>query len=278
MNRHPKFAIAALIAAISTIGLAGEASARTFKGTVVHKNARAHSFVVALPSGRLQAVHARRSPRIGKVVRVNGRRLRNGTWSARSIRTVGARRRARMRGTVTYVNRRKGLFTISARGTSVLVRRKARRGRVRAAAAPGLPAVGQVVVADVNTNGSGTLEADDVNEVGQDTGKIELEGVIQAIDVNARTITLSADDDEQSGASVVIHAGSSFDLSKYAVGHTEQFVVTQNADGSYELVGSSGDENEQEADDHSEHQGDNSDDGEVDHADHGSAPGSGEKD
>jgi hypothetical protein len=276
MDRHPKFAVAVLVAAISTLGLAGEASARAFKGTVVHRNARAHSFVVALPSGQLRAIHARRSPRIGKVVLVSGRSLLNGTWTGSSIRAVGTRHRARIRGTVTYVNRRRGLFTLSARGTSVLVHRKARRGRVRAAVTTGLPPVGQVVVADVNTDGPGTLEADNVNEVGPDTGTMDLEGVIQAVDVNASTITLSADDQEESGASVVIHAGPTFDLSQYVVGQTEKFVVTQNPDGTFELVGSSGDDNGQVADDPSGEQGDNSGDGAVDNTDDGTVDNTGD--
>jgi hypothetical protein len=276
MDRHPKFAVAVLVAAICTIGLAAEASARAFKGTVVHRNARAHSFVVALPSGQLRAIHARRSPRGGKVVLVSGRRLRNGTWSSSSIRAVGARHRVRIRGTVTYVNRRRGLFTLSARGTSVLVHRRTRRGQVRAAVTSGLPPVGRVVVADVTTDGPGTLQADNVNEVGPDTGTIDLEGVILAVDANASTITLSADDQEESGASVVIHAGPTFDLSKYAVGQTEQFAVTQNPDGTFELVGSSGDDNGQVADDQSGEQGDNSDDGAVDNTDDGTIDDSGD--
>ncbi|MGZ6576272.1 MAG: hypothetical protein ACXVHJ_35415, partial [Solirubrobacteraceae bacterium] len=60
MLRKPS--VIALSVLLASLALAAGASAATFSGTVVHKNARAHSFVVALRHGSLRAVHARHAP------------------------------------------------------------------------------------------------------------------------------------------------------------------------------------------------------------------------
>ena len=79
MQRKPLFAALSAVLVV-LIGATG-ASAATFSGTVVHKNARALSFVVALGNGSLRAVHTRHTPALGRRVTVTTRHLRNGTWA-----------------------------------------------------------------------------------------------------------------------------------------------------------------------------------------------------
>jgi len=81
------------IAAAASLALAAPAGAATFRGTVVHRNA--HRLVVATGTGRLVAIRSSRAIRVGRVVSVHGTR----------IRTIGRTHHARLRGTVTYVNR-----------------------------------------------------------------------------------------------------------------------------------------------------------------------------
>ena len=243
-----------LFAVALTLALAGEATAAAFKGTVVHKNRAAKSFVVASRGGRLRAIHARHSPTVGSVVRVSARRLRNGTFAARHVRVAGKRRHARVRGTVSYVSRRGGVFTVSARGASLLIHRG--HSANRASASNGLPSPGTEVEVDVELNDQGDLEEQDIQELGDDSNGIELEGVILNIDPAARTLSVSADDDDQSGAALTVHVSASVDLSVFAKGQEVELTVTPNPDGTFELVQSSLDDSQQEADDPSDDQGD----------------------
>jgi hypothetical protein len=237
-----------LIAALLvSLVVASGASASTISGTVVHKNTRAHSFTVADGRGNLKAIHARRSPRTGRSVVVSGaRRLRNGTYAARSVRVRGKHRRVRVRGIVSYVSRKRHLFVVSSRGVSLIVRRGARG---RSSAAEALPAVGHEVTVEGNVGDDGEVEADNVNEQNGDHGTLEVEGVILAVDTAARTLTISADDNNESGGTTTVHIPAGWDMSIYRQGQEIELRVTRNADNTFTAVSSSSDENEQEADD-----------------------------
>jgi uncharacterized membrane protein YgcG len=231
------------LAALLVAGVAAApASATTLKGTVVHRNSHAHSFVVAMSQGRLAAVHARTSPRPGRVVSVSARRLRNGTYAARSVRVVGRSRHVRMRGTVTYSRGR--LFTLSSRGASILIKRRARA----VAADDTAPAAGTVVVVDANIGDNGDVEANDVNEQGQDNNGIDLEGRVLAVDTKARTLSISADDEDASGAALSVQVPAGVDMTGFTVGQQVELTVSRNPDGTFVLQQGSGDDNEQEAD------------------------------
>jgi hypothetical protein len=241
-----RLAINAFAALLVAGAAAAPASAATLKGTVVHRNGHAHSFVVAMSHGRLAAIHARTSPRPGRVVRVSARRLRNGTYSARSVRVLGRRRRVQMRGTVTYSRGR--VFTLSSRGASILIRRGTRAARA-VAASDDAPPAGSVVQVDANVDDNGDIEANDVNEEGQDNNGIDLEGTVLGIDTNARTLSISADDEDASGAALTVQVPAGVDMTGFTVGHQVELSVIRNADGTFVLQQGMGDDNEQEADD-----------------------------
>jgi hypothetical protein len=235
--------------------LAGSAQAKPIRGTVVHRNAHAHAFVVADSRGRLRSIHARRSPRPGRTVSVSARRLRNGTYRARHVRVTGRRRRARLRGTVSYVDRRRGVFTVSTRGASILVH----RGRShRARTADALPGVGDhvTVTADVQDE---SVDADSIHGDGQNHDAFDLEGIVLGVDPVARTVKVSADDDDESGAAITVTVPASFDMSQFTVGQEVELRVLRQADGTFVLQGFASDENVSEADDpgeqHGEHPG-----------------------
>lgn len=241
---------ALLGALLGALVVASSASAATFRGVVVHRNARAHSFAVALKGGRLVAVHARRAPAVGKVVVVSARRLRNGTFAARRVRSVGRSRRAAIRGVVTFVNRRRGVFTVSSRGASLLIH--SRRG---ARVADALPAVGQSVQVEAQIGDQGDLEQQTVQSTGSQTQNIDLEGTVLAVDTTARTLSVSADDDGQSGQSVTVVVPATINISAFTVGQEVELVVSLQPDGSFLLQGSSGDDNAQQANNPSDQQG-----------------------
>lgn len=251
----PKGAVAVLAATAVFGGVAGGAEAVKIRGIVVHHNRAAHSFVVAGRGGRLFAVHARRSPRIGRHVTVTARRLRNGTFHAQRVHnTHRISHQVRARGVISWVNRRKGEFTISAPGVSMLVHTD-RRSTARVAGA--LPGVGTDVVVTGRVDDQGDLEDQSIQDEGTQTTGIDLEGTVLSIDAAAGTITVSADDEDDSGGSVVVDVPTTFDITQFSVGEEVELLVQPNSDGTVTLLGSSDDDNAQRADDEGEQQGDN---------------------
>jgi hypothetical protein len=237
-------------AVIGVFVVAAPASAATLRGVVVHRNHHAGSFVVALPGGRLAAVHARHSPKVGRNVRVSATRLRNGTFAANKVRVGGRARHAVIRGVVTFVNRRRGLFTVSSRGASVLIHRSRRAG-----AADALPTVGENVTVQTGIDDQGDLQDDNVQDNGNQSGSMDLSGTVLAVDPTARTLSVSSDDDDQSGQALTVHVPSAIDISAFTVGEEVELVVTLQTDGSFLLQGSASDDNTEEANNPGDEQG-----------------------
>ena len=225
------------------------------RGTVVHYNARAHSFVVADARGRLFAIHSRRRPRLASVVTVAIRPLRNGTYGARSLRVDANRRRAsvRMHGVVTFVNRRGHSFVLSATGVSMLVRTGARAARVASAAAAD-PTVGSVVTVTGTVDDQGEVSSSGVTQNTQTT-TVDLEGTILAVDTTGQTITLSATDNNNAGGSITVAVPSTLNISLFTVGQEVELTATIGPGGSYTLAGSSIDGSQQAAEDQAAQQG-----------------------
>jgi uncharacterized membrane protein YgcG len=242
MHRKPLLWVAALALA-AVLGLSAQASASTVKGTVVHANKRAHTFVVAGRHGRLTVVSSRRVARAGSVVSVSVRRTRAGALRARHLRVRGHRRHASIRGIVTWASA-KG-FTVASRGASLLVQ--------KSSSDEGAP-VGTPVQSNVTIDDQGDLEDDNTQQVGQVPAQIKLEGMVLSTDPTAETITISGDDDqEDAGANmsdnggdqnnqgdnsnqpaIVVHVP---DATKFAVGDKVELIVTgPAADGSFTLV------------------------------------------
>ena len=256
MTRH-LLAVAAAAALIP----AGAAEASSLHGVVVHRNHRAHSFVVANANGRMAAVHATRSPRVGSRVSLKATKLANGTYRGSRIRGHGRAHRARLRGIVTFVDRANRRFTLSSRGVSLLVRLGK---RPRQASDPTLPAPGDdvTVTTDLDQSDDSTVVTDPSTiQVGQTPAPagapIQLEGTVLAIDQTTRTLMLSADDDNASGQAISVVLPDTFDITAFHVGDEVELLATLNADGvSYTAVSSSGDDNAQQAEDQGDDQGD----------------------
>jgi hypothetical protein len=244
----------AIAAALLSLSLCATAGASVVRGTVVHKNRRAHSFSIADTRGRLVEIHAQRSPRIGSRVVVNVRKLHHGGYVTTHTKVGSITRHVRLKGTVTYSDRRKRMFVVSGSGVSLIVHERSSRA-VRAAAAATVPAVGEQVTVDGSVNDDGSVDAADVNEDGPQQGPVDLEGVVLAIDTNARTLSLSADDDNKSG-SITIALPAAFDMSAYTLGAEVKFRATLNPDGTYTAVGSADDDGVNDGEHENDDQGD----------------------
>jgi hypothetical protein len=248
--------LAAVVAA--TLVPAAGADAKALKGTVVHRSAKAQTFVVANAKGRLSSVHARHRPKVGRRVAFKARGLANGTFATnRKLRFHGRSHHARVGGTVTFVDAATRTFTVSDNGASILVR--------LADTTKALPAVGDkvLVLADLDSSTASQIEALDVLVKGDHPAgqAIEIEGVVLAIDESTRTLTLSADDDDESGEMIAVTLPDSFDLTAFQVGDSVELLATLNADGqTFTATGATGDDDADEADDHGDDQGDGFDD------------------
>jgi len=233
MFRRIRVLAGALVALAAALVLAAPAPAAvSTAGTVVHRNARTHSFVVASASGRLTKVRSRHAVRVGRTVHVTGHRLRDGSVASSRVRVGAHHRSARLRGTVTFVNRRAHRFTVSSAAGSISVR-GARSAAVRAAS-DDLPPVGQQVVVTITVSPGGVLEEDEVDELGMDQ-EVEIEGIVQAVDPAAHTVTVTASDDGESGGTVTVGFPATFDLSGITVGNEIEIKAIRQPDGTFVL-------------------------------------------
>jgi hypothetical protein len=238
---------------LSALALVGSASAATLHGVVVQHNPRAHSFVVALTHGKLASIHSHKRPTIGRVVVVSVRQLRNGTFAAKHVkRTNHIRGRVRFRGVVTFVNRRRGMFTVSANGASLLVRT---HHRALGAAAQSLPSVGEQVQVEAQVDDQGDLEDQGVQDQGDQNNNVDVEGTILNVDTTNSQLTISADDDGESGQSIVVDVPSTIDITQFSSGQEVELTVSIQPDGSFVLVGSSEDGDSSEANNPGDQQG-----------------------
>jgi hypothetical protein len=247
-------AVAAVVTLAAFAG-ADAAGAAVMRGTVVHRNARAHSFALANRSGRLFAIHTKRAPRIGTQLQVTARRLLDGTFALQRARVVGrAHPRVSVRGVVSHVGA--GAFTLSAPGVSMLVRM---HRRARAADASGVPAVGSEVTVTGTLDDQGDLDEQSATTTGSSTGGFSLEGAILSVDATARTLSVSADDDDNSAGTVTVSVPAAIDISQFQPGQEVELEVQRQADGTLVLLGSADDENAQRANTGDDQQGDGGD-------------------
>ena len=222
---------ALLVLAASLVLAAPAPAAVSVRGTVVHRNARTHSFVVASATGHLTKVRSRHAVRVGRAVRVAGRTLRDGSVAASRIRAGARHRSARLRGTVTFANRRTGRFTVSSAAGSISVRSRSAAAR---AAADAMPPLGEQVVVTITVQPGGALEEDGVDEQGMDQ-EVEIEGVVMAVDPAAHTVSVSSSDDDTTGGVVTVGFPATFDLTGVTVGNEIEIKAMRLADGTFVL-------------------------------------------
>jgi hypothetical protein len=239
----------AVAAAVVALGVAAPAGAQTLSGTVVHHNRHAHSFVVAAKGGELRAVHAHKLPAVGRDVHVDARSLRNGTFAAQHVKAAGHRGHTLLHGTISFADRRHGRLVLSSNGVSLLMRLAHGHGRRHT-----LPAVGTAVDVKAVLPAGGMPIAQAVTPVGT-AFTVVVEGKLLAVDPTARTLSISADDEDRSGAQLTINVPDAIDLTTLTLGGEVELLVTLNADGTYTLAGLAGDDNGNEADDAQHEQG-----------------------
>jgi hypothetical protein len=131
-----------------------------------------------------------------------------------------------------------------------------------------------LVTADLSKSTATTLEATDVvvNPAADASRPVEIEGVILAIDETTRTLTVSADDDHESGQMIAVTFPSTIDISGYKVGDSIEVRATLNSDGqtytATEIDGDECDHNGDLEDHHGDRGGDDANNNEDQGDDH----------
>ena len=268
------------LAVLAPISAAGAKPAATPHrvGVVVDYRLASHTATVALPGGKLIAVHTARGVRPGSRVRLAGlTQLANGTYTG-TLRASGRARRARVRGTV-MAHLGSGAIVVSARGTSFVVR-LAKPGHRRSAKhsneiASG-PAVGTPISTVVSIGAGGRLDCGEIHELAapDPNAAIDVEGRISAMDEATRTLAVTTEDDGLSADFAVV-VPDTIDITAFAVGDEIEGSVIANPDGTFTLQGSSLNGDDQEADDASDDQGEQADEGDVTTRSDGQHGGSG---
>ncbi len=234
----------ALAAALLSPALA---SAAQKQGVVVKVTPAKRMVAVANARGAVLLVHVRATKglRAGQVVRMQARKLRNGTYAGSSVKILRATKRVHIRGVV--LKRRGGAIVLSARGAVV----KVRLGKgVRSLSAMNEgPAPGSVVDATVEVSGNGILEAVELKELDPSAQAGAIEGHITAIGPGLLTVT-------DNGVSLQLGVPATIDLSKFKRGDDVLAYFSRDATGTLTLTAIGGDEDEAEADDESEIEGD----------------------
>jgi hypothetical protein len=174
-KKRMKRAFVLAAALVTAAALNGTADAARWNGVIVAKDAKRKA-VVTVSHGSVRTVRAPnkfRHLRVGQRVAVNARMLTDGTYAAAAVRGQGRVSRVRFGGVVVRQERRAGRLILSA-GKSVFAARTT--GRATASAAPGRGLTPGDKVAIDGDVGDGSLDADEVDEVGH-VSLLELEGI-----------------------------------------------------------------------------------------------------
>jgi hypothetical protein len=260
----------------------------TVVGTVVHTNPGAGSFAVAA-AGNLQAVHAADLPTPGDKVKLKAHKLFNGTLAQNGSRTAqGAESTAVFSGLVSYRDDTARTYTVSSRGSSVLVHVPvtgagdipplASSVTVTVAIAASTPLVAPVpalpplvpppppAIPPCDTGGPeypATPPLTDVFPLTQTSVIVDIphgdtadvEGIVQAACADPAQLVLSADDIRESFSDIELTLPNTFDLTHLVPGQAINATASIAADNSFTVTGLSSDQGATGADDATQGQG-----------------------
>ena len=217
-----------LTTAAAALVVALPATAATFKGAVVAKDAARKTLVTASRDGTVRTVRLHTGfarVRVGRLVTVRGAQLPDGTYSAAAVRVGGRIRGVRVRGTVVQ---RAGARLVMSGGGSVFALRVS--GKQLASDGSSLQP-GDRVDCDVHFKG-GVPETPTggIHETGHD-GQLVLEGIYLTTDDNG---TLEVAVVHKGRVLVAVPDGVT--PPAFQAGDVVVLVVTVGSDGSFTLV------------------------------------------
>jgi len=256
---------------------------QSLAGVVVASAADGEGFVLAERDGRLLHVHASGcGVTLGDDLHLRARPLANGTWAADRVRRVAVGvGEARVAGTVDWVDPATGRYALGARGVTLLVAVPPPAapapvppadGQTQPAVpppppAPAVPALGARLLVRVAPSSSGDgrqaslverarRDAPPATDPAAPAPPLELAGVVQSVDAQARTLVLAIDPDAQPPLTVALAVKPPIDLARLLPAQRLAVTATVAPDGSLALSGLSSDGDALTADDATALQGD----------------------
>jgi hypothetical protein len=223
-------------------------SAALASGVVLKVQHATHLVAVTNGKTKVALVHTAAGLRVGQRVTLTGRRLRNGTLAASSIRVVGRAHTVHFRGLL--LKKSGARMLLSAGGAIIAVHRGA---RTTSSPNDTGPQTGATVDVTATVGTDDELDAETVSTASADIPGGKIEGKLT---IGTGTIKVKS---EQMNLSITVPAG--FALTTFATGDEVLVTFSQQADGSLVLTDISADGNAQEANDD---QGDNGDDDQGD--------------
>jgi hypothetical protein len=238
------------VAGVTPIAVQPLAGDRT--GVVVDWRPRSGTAVVAMPSGRLRAIHSLRKVTPGTRVRVEGIKWgaptsgikwsvapqgikwgikwsRNGSYSS-NLRRVGRAARTPLRGVV--VRRFGGGAAIGTPGGLVVVRMAVWLPKTGKARTNGvvLPKRGDVITTNVAIGRRGRLHGDGARILGTGSA-IPVSGRLAVVDTAQRTVRIANITDPSFPVSTELGVPSTIDMTRLTVGREVAATASPTADG-----------------------------------------------
>lgn len=239
-----------------------ESEGQAFEGTVLHANAAAGSYAMAIEGGELVSVHASKLPQPGAKLSALLVGLANGTFAEAEAPEVKKKQatEAAFRGTVTYADADPAspAYTVSGRGASLLIHVDSDPS----GAAPQLPAIGSLVTVTARIEAPADPEGDPtlvqgkvaIEDVPPST-YLELAGIVKEVSPDGHLL-FSADDNRESEADLTLAVPESLDTTKLEPGDSYLATAEVDPDGALKLTGITSDEHTKGANDSASAQGD----------------------
>lgn len=176
-----------LVVLVTLAGLAvaaSPASAASFKGVIVAKDAPRSAVAVASANGTIHTFRSAkaRGLRVGQVVSASGTKLGDGTYRAATLRVTGHAKTARIRATVVRNQKAQRRFLVSGGQTTFALRSRT-SARALASRSDEGPKPGDVIAAKVDVS-TGAPLATTVTTVGH-LGTLEFEGIVTKLDAGS---------------------------------------------------------------------------------------------
>ena len=225
------------------------------KGTVVGTQPDGGDYDVADSSGNVLSLHATEPPAVGDEVTTRIESLSNGTFGELGDREVkGENLKSKLRGVTSWVDPATDLMVISSRGSSLAVDITGIPDDQAGLLAPGSPVEAIVsftepVEATEDSPARPPLFAEEIQADEELSDRIELSGLVKAVDAEARTITMAADSNGTIAADMVLEAPKRLDLEPLTVDRTYNVSAGIEEDGTFTITGLSPDYSRKAADD-----------------------------
>lgn len=242
--------LALLVAVVGLAVAASPASAASFKGVIVAKDASRSAVAVASTNGAIHTFRSAKAPglRVGQVVSASGSKLGDGTYRAATLRVTGHAKTTRIRATVVRNQKAQRRLLVSGGSTTFVVRTRA-SVRALASRAEDGPKPGDEITAKVDVS-TGTPLSTTVTTVGH-LGTLELEGIVTKLDAGSIELIVA-----KSGfVTIALPAGFTLPAG-LAVFDAVSIEVAVSTTGALTLVSVENDENDDHGDRGDDHEDD----------------------